>query len=161
MEQVMGTVEPELDALEKELAGGTPEEPHPFVALLLARMESSPEEFGPDNGPWRVMVDQSKQYLTAEEKKLLKAAEREVGLRYLHAKMMQKLLAGKAPSYLPATDNSTTLGMGTATTLGTYALRNTNTVYVGSQRLSACGRHVEVYDGHKWMRFVTVDPNDE
>lgn len=155
MEQVMETVEPELDALEKELAGETPEEPHPFVALLLARMESSPEEFGPDNGPWRVMVDQSKQYLTAEEKKLLKAAERESGLRHLHAKMMQKLLADKNPpaTRLMAADNSTTLG--------TYALRNTNTVYVGSQRLSACGRHVEVYDGHKWMRFVTVDPNDE
>jgi hypothetical protein len=160
MEQVMGTVEDELDALEKELAGETPEEPHPFVALLLARMESSPEEFGPDNGPWRVMVDQSKQYLTAEEKKLLKAAEREVGLRYLHAKMMQKLLAGKVPSYLPATDNSTTLGMGTATALGTNIFRNTQ-VYAGAQRLSACGRHVEVYDGHKWMRFVTVGPNDE
>ena len=155
MEQVMGTVEPELDALEKELAGETPEEPHPFVALLLARMESSPEEFTPDNGPWRVMVDQSRQYLTAEEKKLLKAAERESGLRHLHAKMMQKLLADKNPpaTRLMAADNSTTLG--------TYALRNTNTVYVGSQRLSACGRHVEVYDGHKWMRFVAVDPNDE
>jgi hypothetical protein len=154
----METVEPELDALEKELAGETPEEPHPFVALLLARMESSPEEFGPDNGPWRVMVDQSKQYLTAEEKKLLKAAERESGLRHLHAKMMQKLLADKNPPATLGMGTATTLGMST-TTLGT--LRNTNTVYVGSQRLSACGRHVEVYDGHKWMRFVTVDPNDE
>ena len=74
-----------------------PVEPHPFLALVLARMASNPEEFSPDKGQWRAMIDQSKQYLTTEEKKALKTAERDVGLAYLHKKLMKRLLADKTP----------------------------------------------------------------
>lgn len=71
-------------------------EPHPFLALILARMESNPDEFGADNSPWRTLIEQSKQYLTPEEKKALKAAEREAGLGHLHKRAMKKLLGDTA-----------------------------------------------------------------
>lgn len=85
MEQVMETVE-EAEATE----------PHPFLVLILARMETNPDEFGADNSPWRTLIDQSKQYLTPEEKKVLRASEREVGLAHLHKRAMKKLLGDKA-----------------------------------------------------------------
>jgi hypothetical protein len=108
----METVEPELDALEKELAGETPEEPHPFLTLVLARMKTNPEEFNPDNSQWRVILDQSIRYLTAGEKAALRDAEREIALDHLHKKVMKKLLADKAPAVRPTITTSTQMTLG-------------------------------------------------
>jgi hypothetical protein len=140
----MGTVEPELDALEKELAGETQEEPHLFLALVLARMKTNPEEFNPDNNSWRPLIEQSKQYLTTEEKSLLKAAEREFVLGHLHAKMMGKLLVGKNPlaTGFRISGNVTTLGV---------------TAYAGPRHWSIYEQYIEACK----EIYKTVDPNDE
>ncbi len=100
-----------------------PVEPHPFLALVLARMKTNPGEFGPDSSPWRALIETSKQYLTAEEKKALKAAERCVGLDHLHKKMMGKLLADKPPPAKPsaaAISYTSDSGMNPLRTLGSY-----------------------------------------
>jgi hypothetical protein len=95
-----------------------PVEPHPFLALVLARMASSPEEFVQGANRWASLIESSKQYLTAEEKKALKSAEREVTLGHLHTQAMKKLLADKPP--LPRTITLATLSSNTGVTSATY-----------------------------------------
>jgi hypothetical protein len=101
-----------METVEDEAA-----EPHPFLALVLARMKTNPEEFNPDNSQWRVILDQSIRYLTAGEKTALRDAEREVALGYLHKKAMKKLLADKTPTPSQAfvAFNTTDIGVSTAT----------------------------------------------
>lgn len=136
-----------METVEDEAA-----EPHPFLALVLARMKTNPEEFNPDNSPWRAMIDQSKQYLTTEEKTALKAAERDVGLDHMHKKLMKRLLADKTPT--PSLTSSQPLS---ATTSSAYlgsavASLNTHTTPRGQQRITRDGYH-EVHDGYGWKRL--------
>jgi hypothetical protein len=75
-----------------------PEEFHPFVALLLARMESNPREFvglttgqTPAKSNVRI-VEQATQYLTSEEKKAVKLGMRTANLNLLHEVLMGAIL---------------------------------------------------------------------
>ena len=75
-----------------------PEKFHPFVELLLARMESNPQEFvgqlvgtkAPKNHG-RIAEDAA-QYLTPEEKRAVKAGMRVANLNFLHEELMGSIL---------------------------------------------------------------------
>lgn len=70
---------------------------HPAVELILARMESHPEEFtstGYNAHSWKGFIDNLRQFATPKEKRLLKAAERKIGMDDAHKKIMKKLLNG-------------------------------------------------------------------
>lgn len=66
-------------------------EPHDVVKLLVARMESHPEEFGPDdNGRWAEWLDQLLPLVTEEERVLLRGPM----MQTLHEEVLDELLNG-------------------------------------------------------------------
>lgn len=77
------------------------DELHPVVRLLLARMESNPEEFcgtydgygseGPHTR-WSKWLRQLKEHTTPEEQALLDASVREVRMMQIQHEVMQELL---------------------------------------------------------------------
>jgi len=68
------------------------EEPiHPGVELLLARMESCPEEFANDQR-WANAYQHYRAYWTATEKKLFNAKLRAIRMQVMHEKLMKELL---------------------------------------------------------------------
>ena len=89
------------------------EDVHPVVELILARMESHPDEFSGENGGysgWRPILDNIRHYASNTEKKLLKAGERKIGLNVLHKKVMKKLLDGDTPKVKPETQTLSVSG---------------------------------------------------
>jgi len=64
-------------------------EVHPAVQLLLARMDSHPEEF--KNHRWERYYETSRQHWNATEKRLFKAKIREIGMQTLHENLMKEL----------------------------------------------------------------------
>lgn len=67
---------------------------HSVVKLLLARMESHPEEFEPQNHKWSSVYQSSVEFWTAEEKRAYKAKLRAIKMDAAHQNMMKKLVAG-------------------------------------------------------------------
>jgi hypothetical protein len=68
------------------------EEPiHPGVELLLARMDSHPEEFATDMR-WAYIYQQVKSHWNGTEKKLFNAKMRKIRMRAMHANLMKELL---------------------------------------------------------------------
>lgn len=68
------------------------EEPiHPGVELLLARMDSHPEEFVNDQR-WAKLHQQHKSYWNGTEKKLFNAKMRAIRMQAMHEKLMKELL---------------------------------------------------------------------
>lgn len=65
-------------------------EPHDVVKLLLARMESHPEEFSADSGRWAEWLDQLIPFLTEEERVLLRGPM----MQTLHEEVLDELLNG-------------------------------------------------------------------
>ena len=63
---------------------------HPVIELLIARMESTPEDFIAKG--WEHTVRECEKYANDEEKAALKAATRILGLGYWHKQVMQQLL---------------------------------------------------------------------
>lgn len=67
------------------------EEIHPGVALLLARMDSHPEEFE-DDRRWADKYQHYKTYWNSTEKKLLFNKLRAIRMNVMHEKLMKELL---------------------------------------------------------------------
>lgn len=68
----------------------TEHEVHPGVELLLARMDSHPEEFEADVR-WARHYQQYKTHWNATEKHLLSTKLREIRMRVMHEKIMEEL----------------------------------------------------------------------
>ena len=66
------------------------DEPHDVVKLLLARMESHPEEFRLENGRWAQWLDQLIPFITEAERVLL----REPMMQEVHEQVMEELCNG-------------------------------------------------------------------
>ena len=66
------------------------QEVHPAVQLLLARMDSHPEEFK-SGGKWNHLYEPFKSHWNATEKKLVKAKVREIQMGVLHEGVMNTL----------------------------------------------------------------------
>lgn len=78
-----------------------PREFHPVVKLLLARMNSYPEEFSGcytgygNEGPhtrWNTWLRQLQDHMTPEEKTTLNDTVREIRMTQIHHEVMQELL---------------------------------------------------------------------
>ena len=65
-------------------------EPHPVVELLVARMESHPEEFRVADGRWAQWLDELIPFVTEAERLLL----REPMMQEIHERVMDELLNG-------------------------------------------------------------------
>lgn len=64
---------------------------HPVVRLLAKRMESHPEEFGPDSGGrWAAWLDQLIPFVTEEERVMLRGPM----MQDIHEEVMDELLNG-------------------------------------------------------------------
>jgi len=72
-----------------------PEEFHPYVRLLLARMKSNPDEYHPEYKSEE--MDRVKTFLTDEELAAVHAAEREILLGRYHQNLMQTILKSNEP----------------------------------------------------------------
>ena len=70
------------------------EERHPVVELLIARMESNPEEFGWGEGRWDHLLGQVEEYSSDEERRAIRAALRPIHLDEAHEWMMDELFNG-------------------------------------------------------------------
>ena len=70
------------------------EERHPVVELLIARMESNPEEFGWGEGRWDHLLGQVEEYSSDEERRAIRAALRPIHLDKAHEWMMDELFNG-------------------------------------------------------------------
>ena len=66
------------------------DEPHAVVRLLLARMESHPEEFNDDDGRWAQWLDELIPFVTEKERVML----RKPMMQSIHEKVMDELLNG-------------------------------------------------------------------
>jgi hypothetical protein len=66
------------------------DEPHAVVRLLLARMESHPEEFSNDNGRWVQWLDELMPFVTEKERLML----RKPMMQTIHEDVMDELLNG-------------------------------------------------------------------
>ena len=71
-------------------------EPHDVVKLLLARMESHPEEFRVASGPerWGVPIDMIQDYGSEADKAVLNAKLRDIVMGEAHEDVMDELLNG-------------------------------------------------------------------
>ena len=67
------------------------DEPHAVVRLLLARMESHPEEFSNDNGRWAQWLDELIPFVTEEERLML----RKPMMQSIHEEVMDELCNGE------------------------------------------------------------------
>jgi hypothetical protein len=65
---------------------------HPALELMLARMESNPEEFV-DNGRWVDIMRELTNFVSEEERKLLFEKQKAIRLDLIHKKIMQELCA--------------------------------------------------------------------
>jgi hypothetical protein len=65
---------------------------HPAIELMLARMESNPEEFV-DNGRWTDIMRELTTFVGEEERKLLFEKQRAIRLDLIHKEIMQELCA--------------------------------------------------------------------
>jgi hypothetical protein len=65
-------------------------EVHPAIELLLARMESNPEEF---HEKWEGVISNYRKNFTEKEKELFFIKERELNMEYLHQKIMREILS--------------------------------------------------------------------
>jgi uncharacterized protein YktA (UPF0223 family) len=72
-----------------------PEEFHPYVRLLLARMKSNPDEYHPEYRSDE--MDRVKTFLTDVERAALHAAERDILLGRYHQNLMQTILKSNEP----------------------------------------------------------------
>ena len=65
---------------------------HPVVELLAARMESHPEEFGPDRGGrWAEWLDRLIPFVTEEERVMLRGPM----MQDIHEEVLDELLNGE------------------------------------------------------------------
>lgn len=67
-------------------------EVHPAIELLLARMESNPEEF---HDKWEKVSIYYHENFTEKEKELLFAKKRELNMERLHQEIMRQILSDK------------------------------------------------------------------
>ena len=66
-------------------------EPHDVVNLLVARMESNPEEFNDDDGRWAQWLDELLPFVTDEERVML----RKPMMQTIHEEVMDELCNGE------------------------------------------------------------------
>jgi hypothetical protein len=67
-------------------------EVHPAIELLLARMESNPEEFI-GGGGWEKVINHYRRNFTEKEKELFFIKERELSMECFHQEIMRKMLS--------------------------------------------------------------------
>lgn len=84
----------EAEVMELEQEEISDEALHPVVELLLARMESNPEEFL-DQYKWTRKYEPYKQYMTKREKEAMRMGMRKVMMNHLHEIVMKELLDPK------------------------------------------------------------------
>lgn len=65
---------------------------HPAIELLLARMESNPEEFVGGHR-WDEIISNYRKNFTEKEKELFFIKERELNMEYLHQEIMREILS--------------------------------------------------------------------
>ena len=65
-------------------------EVHPAIELLLARMESNPEEF---HDKWGELISNYRKNFTEKEKELFFIKERELNMECLHQEIMREILS--------------------------------------------------------------------
>lgn len=65
-------------------------EPHDVVKLLVARMESNPEEFNDDDGRWAQWLDELLPFVTDEERVML----RKPMMQTIHEEVLDELMNG-------------------------------------------------------------------
>ena len=69
---------------------------HHAVEILLARMESHPEDFEPNaKGHWQHWHNTYKKFFNEEERELVSAKLREINLNRMSQDMMQEMVADK------------------------------------------------------------------
>lgn len=74
---------------------------HPAIELLLARMESNPEEFvNTINGRWGKILTKVSEAAPEQDWELIKAKLKTVRLDVLHKQIMQELCAPDSPEQL-------------------------------------------------------------
>jgi hypothetical protein len=73
------------------------DKPHPVVELLVARMESHPEEFRVADGPerWVTHIDMVQDYGSEADKAALNAKLRDIVMGEVHEDVMDELLNGE------------------------------------------------------------------
>ena len=71
------------------------DEPHAVVRLLLARIESHPEEFRQGGYRWRNIIDQVTEFGLEIDKKAMDDALRAIRLTEAHEEMMDELINGE------------------------------------------------------------------
>jgi hypothetical protein len=67
---------------------------HPLVQLMLARIESHPQEFEYISQRWTAALDATETYAKEEERKLIREAIAKVRLDEAHREAMDELLNG-------------------------------------------------------------------
>lgn len=77
---------------------------HPALELMLARMESNPEEFV-DNGRWTDIMRELTNFVGEEERKLLFEKQKAIRLDLIHKKIMQELCAPEQQDWRVAWDH--------------------------------------------------------
>lgn len=75
-----------------------PEEFHPYVRLLLARMKSNPDDFFYEH---IILPVASEVYLTEAEKAAVWAVRREIALGRNHEKLMEQILSSPTAAQAP------------------------------------------------------------
>ena len=66
---------------------------HPAIELILARMESNPEEFMNTKDRWGDIITELNKYTTEEERRLVFEKMRSIRLDAVHKQIMQELCA--------------------------------------------------------------------
>lgn len=71
---------------------------HPAIELILARMESNPEEFVTDyTSRWQSILNRISEYAPKDEWKEVLAKWNEIRMHNVHREIMQELCAPRSP----------------------------------------------------------------
>lgn len=81
-----------------------PEDFHPAVQLMLARMETHPEEFRPRGFRWEALVASMIAAATPEEGMALTRKLNSFRMDSLHEQIMSELLEGPTPPRIPGVE---------------------------------------------------------
>jgi len=73
---------------------------HPAIELILARMESNPEEFMSTRDRWGDIITELNKYTTEEERRLVFEKMRSIRLDAVHKQIMQELCAPESPKQM-------------------------------------------------------------
>ena len=133
-----------------------PEEFHPYVRLLLARMKSNPDDFTYEAN---LVPLNTEMFFTEAEKAAVWAARREVVLSRSHEQLMQRILKSNEPDEYETTDgkyrateryaNSPTAGQVLATSQNGYTWTTTDHDAYLAQKQAAQRQHAALMNAQQ------------